>query len=253
MHHTGGDGAAQLNAEIPVGHAVNGVGAGRGKAQLLGGVKAVQPVGRARQCAAAQGTLGIHTLHGILQTPLVAQQHPRIRHQMMPKADGLRALQVGVAGHNVARALLGLVAQHGDQLGDLPGKLGGGITQVQPDIQRHLIVAAAPGVQPFAGIPHAGGQRLFDKGVDILGGGVNFQRTAVQILQNRLQAFVDIVNILRGDDALLAQHSGMHHTAADVLLDHTGVKPDGRVEVVDPAVHGFGRPTLPKLGHTISS
>ena len=41
VHHAGGHGAAQLNAEIAVGHAVDGVAAGGGKAQLLRRVEAV--------------------------------------------------------------------------------------------------------------------------------------------------------------------------------------------------------------------
>ena len=48
--------------------------------------------------------------------------------------------------------------------------LAGG-AQVQADVQRDLIVAAAPGVQALTGVTDAGGQRLLDEGVDILGVG----------------------------------------------------------------------------------
>ena len=100
---------------------------------------------------------------------------------------------------------------------------------------------------------HAGGQSLLHKGVHILGIGVNLQRAAVQIVQNGLQALVDIVHILLGDDALLAQHSRVYHAAVDILFDHPRIKADGRVKVVHAAVHRFAGTSLPKLGHKKTS
>ena len=91
---------------------------------------------------------------------------------------------MGVAGHNVACPLLGLVTKHVDKLFDLALDMLAGGTQVQPDIQRHLVVAAAAGVQPLTRIADAGGQRLLDEGMHILGVGVDLQCAAVQILQN---------------------------------------------------------------------
>ena len=87
-----------------------------------------------------------------------------------------------VAGHNVACTFLGLVAQHGDQLFDLALDVLAGLPQIQADVQRYLVVAAAAGVQPLASIAHAGGEGLLHKGVDILGVGVDLQRTGVQIV-----------------------------------------------------------------------
>ena len=43
MHHADGDGVGQLDAEVAVGNAIQAVGAGSRKAQLLGGELAVQP------------------------------------------------------------------------------------------------------------------------------------------------------------------------------------------------------------------
>ena len=104
-----------------------------------------------------------------------------------------------------------------------------------------------------ASIAHAGGQSLLHKGVHILGIGVDLQRAAVQIVQNGLQALVNIVHILLGDDALLAQHSRVYHAAVDILFDHPRIKADGRVKVVHAAVHRFAGTSLPKLGHKKTS
>ena len=168
----------------------------------------------------------------------------------MAEGHRLGTLQVSVAGHNIARALLGLLAQHGNQLSNLALDMLARRAQVQPDVQRHLVIAAAAGVQPLAGIAHAGSQRLFHKGVHILGVGVNFQRTAVQIVQNRVQAFVNIVHILLGNNALTPQHGRVDKAALYILLNHPRIKADGGIEIVYAAVNGLAGPALPKLGHT---
>ena len=167
----------------------------------------------------------------------------------MPEGDRLGALQMGVARHDIARALLGLIAQHGDQFFYLALNMFACGAQVKPDVERDLIVAAAAGVQPLTGIANAGGQRLLHKGVYILGIGVDLQRAAVQIVQNRVQTFVNIVHILLGDDALSAQHGRVDEAALNILLDHPRVKADGGVKIVYAAVNGLAGPALPKLGH----
>ena len=83
----------------------------------------------------------------------------------------------------------------------------------------------------------------------ILGIGVDLQRAAVQILQNRVQTFVNIVHILLGDDTLSAQHGRVDEAALNILLDHPRVKADGGVKIVYAAVNGLAGPALPKLGH----
>ena len=253
MHHAGGHGAGQLNAEIAVRYAIDRVAAGSSKAQLLCRIKTVQRVGGASQSAGTQRALSVHAGGGILHAAQVAQQHPGVSHQLVAKGDRLGTLQMGVTGHNIGRRFFCLVADGQDQFLDLPLQVERCFPQVQADIQRNLVVAAAAGVQPLASIAHAGGQSLLHKGVHILGIGVNLQRAAVQIVQNGLQALVDIVHILLGDDALLAQHSRVYHAAVDILFDHPRIKADGRVKVVHAAVHRFAGTSLPKLGHKKTS
>ena len=186
MHHAGGHGTAQLNAEVAVRHTIDGVPAGGGKAQLLGRIKAVQRVGSTGQSTGAQRALGVHTGGGILQAAQVAQQHPGVGHQLVAESNGLGTLQMSIAGHDVTGPFFGLVTQHGNQFFNLALDMLAGFPQIQADVQCHLVVAAAAGVQPLTGITHAGSQGLLYKGVYILGVGVNFQCAAVQILQNRV-------------------------------------------------------------------
>ena len=249
MHHAGGDGRPQLDAEIPVGDAVDGVGAGGVKAQFLRRIEPVQRIGGTGQGAGAQGALGVHPCGGVLHAAQVPQQHPGVGHELVAEGHRLGPLQVGVAGHDIVGALGGLVADGPDQFFDLALDVGGSFPQVEAQIQRHLVVAAAAGVQPLARIPHPGGEGLFYEGVDILGGGVDLQRAAVQIIQDAVQAPVDVLYVLFRDDALPSQHGGVDQAALDILLDHPRVEADGGVEVIDAAVDGLAGAPLPKLRH----
>ena len=121
------------------------------------------------------------------------------------------------------------------------------VPQGQADIQRHLIVAAAAGVQPLARIADAGGEGLLHKGVHILGIGVDLQPAGCQIVGDGSQTVEDVLTILFGDDALLCQHGGVHAAAAHILRDHALVEPDGGVEVVHAGIHGLGKTALPEL------
>ena len=114
----------------------------------------------------------------------------------MAEGDGLGALQMGVAGHDGGSVLRRLFAQHPHQLHDVGLQSLAVIPQSQADIQRHLIVAAAAGVQPLARIPDTGGQGLLHKGVHVLGGGINSQRTAGQVVRDGSQAAEDIRTVL---------------------------------------------------------
>ena len=247
MHHADGDGVGQLDAEVTVRNAVQTVGAGCGKAQLFGGELTIQRVGGTGQSAGAQRALGIHAGSGILKALQVAQEHGGIGHQRMAKGDGLSALQVGVAGHDSGGILRGLPADDLDELHDVSLQGVAVIPQGQADIQRHLIVAAAAGVQALACIADAGGQGLLHEGMHILGVGVDLQRTACQIVGNGGQPAEDVLAVLFGDDALLGQHGGVDPAAAHILRDHPLVKADGGVEVIDARIDRLGEAALPEL------
>ena len=247
MHHADGDGVCQLDAEIAVGHAVQTVGAGSRKAQLFGSELAVQRVGGTGQSAAAQRALCVHAGGGILKALQVAQQHRGVGHQGVAKGDGLGTLQMCVAGHDGGGVLTGLFADDLDELHNVGLQGVAVVPQGQADIQRHLIVAAAAGVQPLAGVADAGGEGLLHKGVHILGTRVDLQPAGCQIVGDGSQTVEDVLTVLFRDDALLCQHGGVHAAAAHILRDHALVEADGGVEVVHAGIHGLGKTALPEL------
>ena len=165
----------------------------------------------------------------------------------MAKGDGLSPLQVGVAGHDGSGVLRRLFADDLDQLHDIALQHVAVVPQGQADIQSHLVVAAAAGVQPLAGIADAGGEGLLHKGVHILGVGVDLQLAGSQIVGDGSQTVEDILTVFLGDDALFGQHRGVHAAAPHILGDHPLIKADGGVEIVDARVHRLGKAAFPQL------
>ena len=115
-----------------------------------------------------------------------------------------------------------------DQGGDLIDL----ITQVHPDVQGHLIVPGAGGVELLAHITDAMGQDLLHKHVDIFTGHVEFQRAGVQVVQNARETLDELVGIFICNDMLGGQHGGVGHGAGDILPVHPAVKMDRGVEIV---------------------
>ena len=166
---------------------------------------------------------------------------------MLGKGDGLRPLQVGIARHN--RLLMGrsLLQQHLDQiqhhgldLSDLP-------PQIQPQIHRHLVVAASGRMEPFAGIPDALGQERLDIHVNVFVIGRELHLPGFDIRQQVLQALGDGRGIRLGDDAGIPQHFRMGQRPLDVLAVHPLVKADGGIEIIDKGVGLLLEPSGPEL------
>ena len=246
VHHAGGDDRRQLDAEIPVGHAVQAVLAGAVEAQRRGGGVAVDGVGGARQRAAAQGA-DVHPLFPVRKAVHVPQEHLHIGQQVMAEGDRLGPLQMGVAGHHVRRMGGGLLEQRVAEGGHLLVEGARRVPQEQAQVHRHLVVAAAAGVQPLARLADALCQLGLHKGVDVLGGGVDGKGPALQVRQDALKALLDGRAVRLGNDALPGEHGRVGHAAGDVLGGHAPVEPDGGIEVVHTAVHRFAEPSLPQL------
>ena len=94
-------------------------------------------------------------------------------------------------------------------------------------------------MQALARIAHALGKGLLHKSMHILGGGVDGQLAAGQILGNTGKAGEDILGILFADNALIGQHHGVYAAAPHILADHALVKPDAAVEIVHAGIHRF--------------
>ena len=129
----------------------------------------------------------------------------------------------------------------------LSGGSGGiaGIAHPQAEIGRHLIVAAARGVQPPGGRADQLRQPRFGDHVDVLKVQVHghaigfiFRRDPVQPLGNRLR-------ILAIDDALLGEHRDMRLGPGDILLPQTLVERDGGIYLAHDRRGAGRKPATP--------
>ena len=220
-----------FRAEVAVGNAVETVAADRREAEQLRREVAVERVGRAGQRAGAERT-DVHALCGVLQAADVPQEHLGVRHQVVAEGDRLRALQVRVAGHDRVGVFLRLVAEDADQLFELADEARARFAERQADVERDLIVPAARRVQPLARVADARGQLALDKGVDVLGVGVDRERAALDVCGDLFELRADLVALALRDDAAGAEHRRVRDAALDVLFIHPAVDRNRRIEIV---------------------
>ena len=166
---------------------------------------------------------------------------------MLGEGDGLGPLQVGVAGHDGGLVLLRLTAENRFQLQKLAHDGGDLLPDVHAEVQRHLVVSAAGGVEPLASVADAGGEQGLHVHVDVLVVGGEFHLSGLHILQDGLQALQNGGHVLHGDDAAGPQHLGVGHGAGDVLPVQPLVEADGGVQFVYQVVGFLLKPATPKF------
>ena len=137
-----------------------------------------------------------------------------------------------IGWHDGIGVLLRLARDDLDQLHNEVLNVDDLFFEVELHVERHLIVAAARGMQALAVVADALGQLALDEGVNILRLHIKGQRAALDVGEDALQALDDLLGALLRDDAASAEHGRMGDAALDILAVHTAVKADGAVEVV---------------------
>ena len=231
MDHQQRQSAHQFHTEIPIRNAVQTVHANAVKAKMLRFIPPVNGIGGSGQGAAADGRL-IHPFSAVLQPTQIPQQHHGVSHEMMTEGDGLRPLQVGIAGHDSIRVGFRLIRHGRSQLLDQIGYFFDFVPQIQTDVQRHLIISAPGGVEFFPHIAYPLRQHLLNEHVDILAVRINGQRSAFQVAENLCQPVRQDFRFPGSDNPLCRQHGRMGHAARDILTVHSAVKADGGVEII---------------------
>ena len=166
---------------------------------------------------------------------------------MLGKGNRLRPLQMRIAGHDGLGMRLRLFAQDLLHLQKLFDHAGNFLAQIQPEIERDLIVPASCRMQALAGVADFRGQQRLDVHVDILvvGGKRNLAR--LDLRQKLRQPLLDFLVVLRRENAAVAEHLRVRHGAGDVLLVKSLVKGNRGVEVVDQLVGLFLKASCPKF------
>ncbi len=132
--------------EVAIAGGVDGVGCGRGEAELAGGDGAVESEGCAGDCAGAERA-EVEAGGAVLKARDVAEGHLDVGEKPVGDEDGLGALEVGVAGHDGFAGAGGLgdkSAGPGCERVDDAGDFG---ADVEAQVGGDLLVAAAAGVE----------------------------------------------------------------------------------------------------------
>ena len=133
---------------VAVGHAVQAVTGGGGKAQPACQLFTVDFIRRTGQRAAAQRA-DVQTFQGILQTAFVTRQHLDVGQTPVREGHRLGALQVGITRHHRVLVVLRGLHQRALQLTVSRQQFANGIFAPQLQIGGDLVVTAAAGMQLF--------------------------------------------------------------------------------------------------------
>ena len=156
MRHEDGKIREQFQHEIAISDGVEAVFRHAVHAELFGHELPVERVARAGQRAGAQGR-GQRARAALGKAFAVAQKHLRIGHEVVRQRHRLRPLQMRIARHDGIQMLFRHIAQGLDEKSALFARSFDLVAEVEAQIQRHLIVAAAGGVQFLARLADAPG------------------------------------------------------------------------------------------------
>ena len=199
-----------LGHEVPVRDGVQAVGEDGAEAEVGRRGGRVERKRRAGQGAGAERG-HVETGDRGHQAVDVAGQRPAVGQQVVRQQHGLGPLEVGVAGKVGVAGGPGPLQQHPLELHDAPPDGGQLVLAPQPEVGGHLVVPAAPGVQPGSGRPGQLGDPSLDGGVDVLVQVDEDKPAGRQLSGDPLERGED------GADLLLRQETGAGKTS-DVRL-----------------------------------
>ena len=221
----------ELDEEVAIGNGVHGVlrdlraALGIDEAERLRRELAVD-----RQRSAGDGPGAERAPVGvrgdICETGAVAVEHFHPSEQVVRKKHRLGALEVRVARDQHIAMRRGHREQGALRAEDFFAENGAGVFEPQAHIGRDLVVATARGVE-FGGGRHALREGLLDVHVHVFELGVPLKRAGVHLGQDGVEAGVNSVALLRGDEPDVREHRRMGLAARDIEGRKAAVKRDG--------------------------
>ena len=223
MHRGDGGGREEIQREIAIGDGVQRVGGGAVEAQGVGGHVAVDRERSAGEGGRAERAF-VHALAAIGQAAAVAAEHFDIGEHVVAEGDRLCRLQMGEAGHRVRRVFGGAVGEHAHDVGDLAVDAVDGVAHPEAEVGGDLVVAAAAGVQAFAGLADTIGEARLDVHVNVFEIGGEAEAARLDLVGDVFKPVADGGFVGPGDDALACQHGGVGARSGDVLAPHLAVE-----------------------------
>src|SRR5262249_48050393 len=121
------------------------------------------------------------------------------------------------------------------------------IPEIEAQVERDLIVAAARGMKLAAGGPDALDQAPLDVHMNVFVGGGEAKLSVVDLAANRLEPPHDAPRLARRDDALACEHARVRDAAGDVVAVKPRVDVDRGGERLDRAGGRGGEAAAPQL------
>jgi hypothetical protein len=193
----------------------------------------------ARQRARAQGEV-LCLVQAELEPLEVAPQLPEVGEQVVREVDGLRPLQMGVAGHRPIQVRGCLVCQHMHELQHALARVQGVGPHEHRQIGGHLVVARARGVHLAPHRPDDLREAPLDGHVDVLVVRANLERVLVDLLPHRLEPALDLCLVLGRDDRAAPEHPDVRKRLLDVVGGEPVVEGDRAVQRVERGVPRLG-------------
>ncbi len=254
MKHDQASAGQGLEHEVPVRNRVHAVGEHAGKSQVLGHGRGVQGIGGPGQGRGAERG-DPDALLGVGQALHIALEHPGVGQEVLGQGHGLGGLEMGAPGQERVLVLRGALQEHGGQLGQAGAPGRGPARDEQPEVQGHLVVARAAGVELAAHRSHQGREAAFNVHVHVFQGRVPGERAGLDLGEHGVQTLDERGGLVPGDDPLGGQHAGVGLGPGDVL----GVQPVVETHRLGVALHqgvgGRGEAAAPHLfpAHASSS
>ena len=157
----------ELGHEVAIAHRVDGVGDRAGEAELERDGLGIELERRAGQRPGAQRRQRRPDVP-VGQPVEIAAECVGVLGQLVAERHRLGVLQVREAGRGTVDVRLGLVGEREHEVDQRGGDRTGLVTQVEPQVGGHLVVAAAPGAQLAADGAEQLEEPALDGGVDVL-------------------------------------------------------------------------------------
>ena len=251
MHHRHRARVEERRREVAIRRRVHAVVDDAREAEVAGERVDVDGVRRAGNRAGAERQRVAFVARG-LQAREIAAQRRRVRQEEVRDEHRLRRTEVRERRHQRVARRRGLRGQRVDDAGDRALQQRDAPPQVEPQIERHLLVARAAGVQPAAGVAEPLDQQPLDEAVDVLVGAGDERRIGPALLEDRGQRVFDLPRFLRRQHAGLRQRARPRHAAGHVVFEQAAIEAERRAELERRGVGRGVEAAGPQVSHQSS-
>ncbi|OQB01118.1 MAG: hypothetical protein BWY20_02417 [Spirochaetes bacterium ADurb.Bin215] len=222
MGHEQGECTRDFNDMVAVGYCVERVRRKRGKTEFLRDRRAVKGE---RACGESARTERhyVEAFERVGQTVGVPGKRPAPGAEVMRQGYRLCPLQMGVARHEGFRVFGSDGSKCLDERGDRETKFGNDPLEKKAFIQCNLVVPAPSGMELASPVTKPVSEHTLDEGMDILGAGIDTQRTRFELGRNFFKLADYCRRFVFRNDAGLAEHTGMRDASPHIVECDAGV------------------------------